>query len=101
MKARAAAPAAKEPERAVRVLLVVEDRALANTIDLTLRHGGYIRRSDNTMTGAKATIAEWKPHLLLLDIDLEAGGAMQLIDDARGGGALGRIAVTHGSDPRG
>jgi hypothetical protein len=34
------APAAKESDRVVRVLLVIEDRALANTIDLTLRHGG-------------------------------------------------------------
>jgi len=101
MKARLTAAAVREPERAVRVLLVIEDRALANTIDLTLRHGGYTRRSESTVTAAKAAIAEWKPHLLLLDIDLEAGGAIQLIDEARAGGPIGVIALTRRSDLRG
>jgi two-component system KDP operon response regulator KdpE len=101
MRARALAPAAKEPERAVRVLLVIEDRALANTIDLTLRHGGYVRRSEGSLKDARAAIAEWRPHLLLLDIDLESGGAIQLIDEARTGGPIGVIALTRRSDLRG
>jgi two-component system KDP operon response regulator KdpE len=101
MKARPIAPALREPERAVRVLLVIEDRALANTVDLTLRHGGYTRRSEGTVTGARAAIADWGPHLLILDIDLESGGAIQLIDDARAGGPIGVIALTRRSDLRG
>src|SRR6185503_7365938 len=92
---------AKDAERAVRVLLVIEDRALANTIDLTLRHGGYLRRSEASTEGARAAISEWKPHLLLLDIDLEAGAGIQLIDDARSGGPMGVIALTRRSDLRG
>jgi two-component system KDP operon response regulator KdpE len=101
MKARPMASAAREPERAVRVLMVIEDRALANTVDLTLRHGGYTRRSESTVAGAKGAIADWKPHLLLLDIDLEAGRAIQLIDEARAGGPIGVIALTRRSDLRG
>ena len=81
----AVAPVARASERAVRVLVVVEDRALANTVDLTLRHGVYVRRSAGTVADAKASIAEWKPHLLLLDIDLEAGAGIQLVDEARAG----------------
>jgi len=46
-------------------------------------------------------MAQWKPHLLLLDIDLEAGAAIQLIDDARTGGPMGVIALTRRSDLRG
>jgi two-component system KDP operon response regulator KdpE len=95
------APAAKDTERAVRVLLVIEDRALANTIDLTLRHGGYLRRAEATLDAARAAISEWKPHLLLLDIDLEAGAGIQLIDEARSGGPIGVIALTRRSDLRG
>ena len=72
-RARAAAPPARDSERVVRVLLVIEDRALANTIDLTLRHGSYVRQIESTVKGAKAALADWKPQLLLLDIDLEAG----------------------------
>lgn len=100
-QARSASPAAKDPERAVRVLLVVEDRALANTVDLTLRHGGYVRRSASTVKEAKAALADWKPHLLILDIDLESGAGIQLIDDARAGGPVGVIALTRRSDLRG
>jgi two-component system KDP operon response regulator KdpE len=94
--------AAKRPERAVRVLFVLGDRALANTVDLTLRHGGYLRRSEQSVAAAKAAIAEWKPHLLLLDIDLEAGAGIQLIDEARASAApIGVIALTRRSDLRG
>src|SRR6185503_1494960 len=92
---------AKDAERAVRVLLVIEDRALANTIDLTLRHGGYLRRSEASVEAAKAAISDWKPHLILLDIDLEAGAGIQLIDDARSGGPIGVIALTRRSHHRG
>lgn len=77
------------------------DRALANTVDLTLRHGSYLRRSESTVKDARAAIAEWKPQLLLIDIDLEAGAGIQLIDEVRAGGPIGVIALTRRSDLRG
>jgi len=83
------------------VLFALGDRALANTVDLTLRHGCYVRRSELTVKGASAAIADWKPHLLLLDIDLEEGAGIQLIDEARAGGPIGVIALTRRSDLRG
>src|SRR5688572_20498999 len=100
-RARVAAPAARDPERAVRVLLVIEDQALANTVDLTLRHGSYVRRSEATVIGARTALADWRPHLLILDIDLESGAGIQLIDEARAGGPVGVIALTRRSDLRG
>jgi DNA-binding response OmpR family regulator len=96
-----AAPPANASERLVRVLVVVEDRALANIVDLTLRHGRYVGRSEGTVQDARAAIAAWKPHLLLLDIDLEAGAGIQLIDEARAGASIGVIALTRRSDLRG
>jgi two-component system KDP operon response regulator KdpE len=99
--ARVPAPPAKESERAVRVLVALDDRALANTVDLTLRHGSYVRRTADTVKAASAAIAEWRPHLLLLDIDLESGAGIQLIDEARTGGPIGVIALTRRSDLRG
>ena len=98
---RPAPPATRPLDRAARVLVVVEDRAIANTVDLTLRHGSYIRRSEHTVAGARAALAEWRPHLLLLDIDLETGAGIQLIDEARAGGPIGVIALTRRSDLRG
>ena len=85
----------------MRVLVVLGDRALANTIDFTLQHGNFLRRSEGTLSGARAAIAEWQPHLLLLDIDLEPGVAIRLIDEARAGGPIGVIALTRRSDLRG
>lgn len=95
------APAASTPERGVRVLSVLGDQALANTVEFTLRHGRYIRRSAATVADARAVIVSWKPQLLLLDIDLEAGVGIQLIDEARAGGPVGVIALTRRSDLRG
>jgi len=100
-EARAAPPAPRGPDRTIRVLLVIGDRALANTVDLTLRHGAYARRVATTVVDAKAAMAEWKPDLLLLDIDIEAGRAIQLIDEARTHGPMGIIALTRRSDLRG
>ena len=96
-----ATPAVRGSERAVRVLLVVADKTLANTIDLTLRHGRYLRRVTGTVKDAKAAIAEWQPHLLIVDIDTEAGGGIQLIDESRTHGPMGIIALTRRSDLRG
>lgn len=91
----------RSSEQAVRVLIALGDTALANTIDLTLRHGSYVRRTEATLAKARAAIAEWKPHLLVLDIDLDAGAGIQLIDEARAAGPLGVIALTRRSDLRG
>jgi two-component system, OmpR family, KDP operon response regulator KdpE len=97
---RVESPRSDRP-RAIRVLFVLGDRAVANTVDLTLRHGGYDRRSASTVADAKAALSEWKPQLLILDIDLEAGAGIQIIDDARAGGPIGIIALTRRSDLRG
>jgi two-component system KDP operon response regulator KdpE len=93
--------AARGADHALRVLLVVGDTALANTIDLTLQHGPYVRRSAGAVAEGKTAIEEWKPHLVLVDIDVEAGRAIQLIDEARAHRPTGVIALTRRSDLRG
>ncbi|HEY8823464.1 MAG TPA: response regulator transcription factor [Candidatus Limnocylindria bacterium] len=100
-EARVAEPATKGSDRAVRVLVVISDRPLANTIDLTMRHGHYVRRTAATVDEAKAAIVDWKPHLMLVDIDTEAGAGIQLIDEARTHGPMAVIALTRRSDLRG
>ncbi len=97
----AVAPAATGSDDAVQVLVVLGDRALAHTVDLILQHGSYVRRSARTVRDARSAFAECRPHLLLVDIDLEAGAATQLIDEARSGGPIGIIALTRRSDLRG
>ena len=91
----------KGSDRAVRVLSALGDVALANTVELTLRHGYYTTRSVRTMPDARSEIVAWKPHLLLVDIDLDGGTGMQLIDEVRATGSVGVIALTRRSDLRG
>ena len=100
-EAGAAKRAGRGSDRVARVLLVIGDKALANTVDLTLRHGQYARRVEATVAAGESAIEEWKPHLLLADIDIEAGRGIQLIDAARGHGPIGVIALTRRSDLRG
>jgi len=100
-QARGAAPAARDPDRTIRVLLAIRDPAHANTIDLTLGHGHYLRRVTETIDEATVAIADWAPQLLVVDIDLEGGRAITLIDDVRARGPMGIIALTRRSDLRG
>lgn len=85
----------------LRVLSGLADRAIANTVDLTLKHGGYLHRSEATVSATRGALADWKPHLLILDIDLEAGVGISLIDAATDLGGIGIIALTRRSDLRG
>lgn len=83
------------------MLLVIGDKALANTVYLTLRHLQFVRRVAGTVHEGKSAIEEWKPHLLFVDIDVEAGRGIQLIDEAMAHEPIGVIALTRRSDLRG
>lgn len=102
---RVPAKRAQRPVRpsgpATRVLTGLVDVTIANTVALTLRHGGYVHRSESTVGATRAALAEWQPHLLIVDIDLEAGAGIALIDDASDIGGIGIIALTRRSDLRG
>jgi DNA-binding response OmpR family regulator len=87
-----------DPE--IRALLVIGDEALARTIDLTLRHGTYVRRSARTVAEARAMIESWRPHLVFVDIDLEGGRARQLIEEIAERQRMATIALTRRSDLR-
>ena len=94
-------PDPRAADGAIRVLVVVDDPALANVIDLTLRHGHYSRRIATAVGDARSVIAEWAPHLLLVDIDLDDRKALDLIDEVRALERVAVIALTRRSDLRG
>ncbi len=100
-EAGAAEPAARGSNSATRVLLVIGDNALANTVGLTLQHLRYARQVVATVAEGKSAIEHWRPHLVLVDIDVEAGRAIQLIDEALAHEPIGVIALTRRSDLRG
>jgi DNA-binding response OmpR family regulator len=93
--------AREESTGTIRALLVIGEPALANVVALTLRHGGYARKTAESIDEARSIIETWKPHLLLVNIDLEDGRAMQLLDEGDSKQGLAVIALTRRADLRG
>ena len=91
----------KNSDRAIRALLVIGDQHLANLADLSMRHGSYARRVVRTVTDGRSAIELWMPHLLIVDIDLEDGRALQLIGTAPPERRMAVIALTRRSDLQG
>ncbi len=58
------------PEVDARRALVLHDRSLVvDLITLTLNHGGFVVRAASTLAEAEAILAEWRPHLAVIDMD--------------------------------
>jgi DNA-binding response OmpR family regulator len=58
------------------VLLVLDRPTLVEMVKLTLNHGVYSTRAVATPAEVGTNLAEWQPHLLILDLDL---GGTQII----------------------
>jgi DNA-binding response OmpR family regulator len=61
---------------------VIEQRVLAETVKLALGHGRYTITLVRTAADATATLADWQPHLVVLDTD--AAGISAFSRDRRG-----------------
>jgi two-component system KDP operon response regulator KdpE len=57
--------------------LVLHDRAVVvDLIQLTLNHGMFVVRAASNLTEAEAILAEWRPHLAVIDMDHEDSTAL-------------------------
>src|SRR5204863_6868696 len=66
-------PVADDARRA----LVLHDRALVvDLIELTLNHGLFVVRAAANLSEAEAILAEWRPHLSVVDMDHDDSGAL-------------------------
>ncbi|HLL50776.1 MAG TPA: response regulator transcription factor [Thermomicrobiales bacterium] len=65
--------------KTARVLLVVEQPVLAGVIQLALTHGPYMLQVAATGAEALAALDTWRPHLLLLDMDLLDGVLLERV----------------------
>ena len=76
-----AAPSLGETRRP----LVLHDRQLiVDLIELTLNHGLFVVRPARSLTEAEAILAEWQPHMLVVDMDHDDSTAL-----------LGRIGASN------
>jgi two-component system phosphate regulon response regulator PhoB len=79
--------------------LVVEKPLVAELIQLTLLHGRYQTRVTATLAEAAAALADWAPHLIVLDMDLVDGAFLDHLGTAPTGEArLPVIGLTRRGD---
>lgn len=64
-----------------RCLIVTDDKFLEAFVHQLLDHGEYECRHASSSRDAAAEIEAWRPHLVVLDIDIEGGAGIELIDD--------------------
>jgi len=57
------------PHDAHRALLLLDRPIVVDLVELTLNHGLFVVRAAATMTEAEAILAEWRPHLAVVDMD--------------------------------
>lgn len=57
--------------------MVLHDRPLVvDLIELTLNHGLFVVRATGDLAEAEAILAEWRPHMAVIDMDHDASGVL-------------------------
>src|SRR5438132_6964753 len=69
-----------------RVLLLLDRPVLVQLVKLTLNHGVYATKAVDKAAEIEPAIADWHPHIIILDMDLEGRGLLGRIT-ARSAGA--------------
>ncbi len=76
------------PERVFRVLIVDDNIDMADSLDMLLKLRGYDTRTAHEAEGALATVREFTPHVVLLDLGLPGASGLEVAARIRAGGAL-------------
>ena len=67
----------KSSEVEARRALVLHDRQLVvDLIELTLNHGLFVVRAARNLTEAEAILADWRPHMTVVDMDNDDSAAL-------------------------
>jgi two-component system KDP operon response regulator KdpE len=82
-----------------RALLVIDQLVLAEVVKLTLHHGQYCATVARTAEEAATALADWRPHLVVLDMDAAGSCVLErLTGVTQGGGRVPIIALTRRGD---
>ena len=65
-----------------RALLVIDQRVLADVVKLALSHGHYTTRVADTAEQASTALTDWRPHLVVLDMDIAGSGILERLAGA-------------------
>jgi DNA-binding response OmpR family regulator len=87
----------REPAR---VLVLMDQKVIAEMINLTLNHGLYVTQGAQSVSQALALLDEWQPHLAVIDMDLGGDQFMKRASAGRAAAAerLPVLALTHRGD---
>jgi DNA-binding response OmpR family regulator len=79
-------------------VLVVADEPLAQLVALALNHGVYEPRCVQSLDDAEELKRSWRPHLLLVDLEIRGGNPLLLIGQRVANRRLPTIAFTRRGD---
>jgi two-component system, OmpR family, alkaline phosphatase synthesis response regulator PhoP len=86
----------RSPARAV---IAIAQPVLAEVVKLALNHGEYSTRVTRTLKETLATLGEWRPHLIVLDMDTIGAVALgRLVDNTSESARLPLVALTRRGD---
>src|SRR5437764_11734458 len=87
------------PRGPARVLVVLDRPMMIELIKMTLNHGVYTTRTSTSATEVAAALTAWRPHLAILDMDLDGMQIMTLLGATPVGGMrLPVIGLTRRGD---
>jgi DNA-binding response OmpR family regulator len=64
------------PDEARRALVLHDRELVVDLIELTLNHGMFVVRAATTLAEAEAILADWRPHLSVVDMDHDDSGPL-------------------------
>src|SRR5712671_7937311 len=71
-------PRLRAPARA---LLVIDQPAVADAVRRALNHCHYSTLVTQTLEEAATTLADWRPHLVVVDMDFAGSGILERLGD--------------------
>ncbi len=87
------------PRGPAKVLVVLDRPVLLEMIKMTLNHGVYATRTATVVDDVASLLQEWRPHLAILDMDLDGAHIMALLRATPVGGIrLPVIGLTRRGD---
>ena len=81
-----------------RVLVLADQPLVVDLISLTLNHGAFVTRDVPTLDNARTVVAEWQPHVAVIDMDLGGPASLRPLNAPAGAGSVPILALTRRGD---